>query len=106
MKTRLDRRAKRLLSRLLADRHSSPMRETESLAVTERTLWTGPETCVRFGIVDRDVAGDDLRAFAESMVVHTGRAHDCSGRLFTTQIHTHANPDGRVSYVHELAIDA
>lgn len=105
MPRRLDRRAKRLLSRMLANKSFSRMRETESLGMTERTLWTGPETCVRFGIVNRDVAGEDLRAFAESMVMRTGCAHDCSGRLFTTRIHTHENPDGRVSYVHELAID-
>lgn len=43
--------------------------------------------------------------FEECMAVRIHSDHDCTGRAFTRFIDWHRNPDGRISYVHHMALD-
>ena len=62
------------------------------------------EGVVEFGFLG-DVTDEEASEIIESMSFGTGVSYDCSGRLFTFLIDWHRNPDGNVSYIHQMEID-
>ena len=80
---------------------------TKPLWVEDRVVYDpdDEETCYIYGYIYGDRTDEELETWKECEWCYINSWYDCTGQWFTRYIHTHRNPNGRITFVHCKGLD-
>ena len=106
------KQVKRLISKAYLSSERARRAKSDPLlySMSERPRWRSNdkygEGLCEYGIKHMEDWSDEaVQGYFDSCRVEIHSDYDCTGELFTAWIHWHRNPDGSVSYVHQLLVD-
>lgn len=89
--------------------HKCSARIPQSL-LDEARIHCGPEdydSFVKYGFIkgSESWTDEDIEEWVRETWLRIYSPYDCTGKCFTYDIHWHRNPNGVVSYVHQMGVD-